>query len=136
MTLLNTEDAPPSFFHPNGTVGRPYLTVSSTPIANNIEWNILNDETMSDHKYILINIKLNRHSMSFQRFKTKYEGHRKLRANLNQQSQALITKLNNCMTKEDLEVAFTDVHHSLIDIIRQLLNSLLTNRRIVIQTNG
>ncbi|GBO09343.1 hypothetical protein AVEN_123916-1 [Araneus ventricosus] len=117
--LLNTEDAPPSFYHPNGTVGRPDLSVSSAPLASNIEWKILKDETMSDHKYILMNITLNRQTTTFQRFKTKYGGHRKLRHNLNLQSQALITKLKECTTKEELETAFTEVHQDLIDICKK-----------------
>ncbi|GBN93599.1 hypothetical protein AVEN_174390-1 [Araneus ventricosus] len=117
--LLNTEDAPPSFFHPNGTVGRPDLSVSSASLASNIEWKILQDETMSDHKYILMNISLKRQTTTFQRFKTKYGGHRKFRHNLNNHSQEMITKLIECTTKEDLDIAFTEVHQELIDICKK-----------------
>ncbi|GBO36794.1 hypothetical protein AVEN_118850-1 [Araneus ventricosus] len=52
MMLLNPMDAPPTFFHINGTVERPDHTIASNnEVSSKTSWEVLEEETMSDHQY-------------------------------------------------------------------------------------
>ncbi|GBM05382.1 hypothetical protein AVEN_94697-1 [Araneus ventricosus] len=95
---------PPTFFHTNGTVGRPDLSiVSNNEIAARALWEVLEEESLSDHQYIKLEIHLERKTMTFVIFKTKYGGHSKFHRNLRQYAHQALEDLCNCNNKEDLE---------------------------------
>ncbi|GBO26896.1 Retrovirus-related Pol polyprotein from type-1 retrotransposable element R1, partial [Araneus ventricosus] len=116
MILLNPVDAPPTFFHTNGTVGRPDLTLTSNnDLAQKIEWQVLKEETFSDHAYIKINVNLERNSLSFHRFKTKFGGHKKFISKIKALAAPYIEQLKHSTTKSELDKLTNDLHKSIIE---------------------
>ncbi|GBN60469.1 hypothetical protein AVEN_54978-1 [Araneus ventricosus] len=104
MVLINPVDAPPTFFHTKGTVGSPDLTLTSNKdIAVKLNWQVLNEETLSDHQYIKIEVKLERKTLSFLRFKTKYEGHNKFHNKIKTIAEEATEKIQQCNSKTGLD---------------------------------
>ncbi|GBN95814.1 Retrovirus-related Pol polyprotein from type-1 retrotransposable element R1 [Araneus ventricosus] len=116
MILINPVGAPPTFFHTNGTVGRPDLTLTSNnDMAQKIDWQVLNEETFSDHAYIKIEVKIERNSLSFHRFKTKYGGHQKFIQKIKAIAASYIDPLSNSSTKTELDEIINNLHLQIIE---------------------
>ncbi|GBN82729.1 hypothetical protein AVEN_167250-1, partial [Araneus ventricosus] len=116
LILLNTIDAPPTFYHTNSTVGRPDLTfTSSTEIVEKTSWQVLKDETKRDHNYILISVHLERVAMTFIRFKTKYGGHKKFHTKIKAIEEEAIQDLINCTSPTQLDRTIASIHHKIIE---------------------
>ncbi|KAF8786052.1 PiggyBac transposable element-derived protein like [Argiope bruennichi] len=73
LFIVNKQDAPPTFQH-CGTRGWPDLTFCSQNLINSIaKWAVLEEPSLSDHKYIETTIASSHLSSTITRFKTKYD---------------------------------------------------------------
>ncbi|GBM87181.1 hypothetical protein AVEN_78696-1 [Araneus ventricosus] len=100
--LLNSSDSPPTFEH-NNRQGWPDLTmVSSHSLAAICEWDVLEEESYSDHKFVKICINSNISSLSFARFKTAHGGHSKFVNLFKSKVQALRNLISNSSNEEEL----------------------------------
>ncbi|GBN79878.1 Retrovirus-related Pol polyprotein from type-1 retrotransposable element R1 [Araneus ventricosus] len=116
MILINPVGAPPTFFHTNGTVGRPDLTLTSNnDMAQKIDWQVLKDETFSDHAYIKIEVKIERNSLSFHRFRTKYGGHQKFIQKMKTIAASFLDHLSNSSSKAELDATINNLHMQIIE---------------------
>ncbi|GBO23144.1 hypothetical protein AVEN_19061-1 [Araneus ventricosus] len=116
MILINPVGAPPTFFHTNGTVGRPDLTITSNnELAQKIDWQVLKEETFSDHAYIKIEVKVERNSLSFHRFKTKFGGHQKFIQKIKSIEAEFLDQLSNSSTKAELDELINSLHIKIIE---------------------
>ncbi|GBN56151.1 hypothetical protein AVEN_215302-1 [Araneus ventricosus] len=70
--LLNSSDSLPTFEHNNRQCWPDLTMVSSHSLAAVCEWDVLEEETNSDHKFVKICINSNISSLSFARFKTAH----------------------------------------------------------------
>ncbi|GBO09339.1 Putative protein in type-1 retrotransposable element R1DM [Araneus ventricosus] len=116
MILINPVGAPPTFFHTNGTVGRPDLTLTSNnDMAQKLDWQVLKDETFSDHAYTKIEVKIERNSLSFHRFKTKYGGHQKFIQKMKTIAASFLDHLSNSSSKAELDATINNLHMQIIE---------------------
>ncbi|GBM16491.1 hypothetical protein AVEN_148881-1 [Araneus ventricosus] len=99
--LLNSSDSPPTFEH-NNRQGWPDLTmVSSHSLATICEWDVFEEESYSDHKFVKICINSNMSSLSFARFKTAHGGHCKFVNLFKSKVQALRNLISNSSNEEE-----------------------------------
>ncbi|GBL73788.1 hypothetical protein AVEN_230762-1 [Araneus ventricosus] len=99
--LLNSSDSPPTYEH-NNRQGWPDLTmVSSHSLAAICEWDVLEEETYNDHKFVKICINSNISSLSFARFKTAHGGHCKFVNLFKSKVQALRNPISNSCNEEE-----------------------------------
>ncbi|GBL98697.1 hypothetical protein AVEN_205674-1 [Araneus ventricosus] len=100
--LLNSSDSSPTFEH-NKRQGWPDLTmVCSHSLAAICEWDVLEEESYSDHKFVKICINSNISSLSFARFKTAHGGHCKFVNLFKSKVQALRNLISNSSNEEEL----------------------------------
>ncbi|GBO12315.1 Putative protein in type-1 retrotransposable element R1DM [Araneus ventricosus] len=102
--LLNTPGAPPTF-NQRDTKGWPDITfVSSTDLAQNTNWQVLEDiVSCSDHKFISICLNKEQHILQYNRFKTKYGGHLKLKRIITSQADEINRRILQTTTSEELD---------------------------------
>lgn len=116
--ILNNPHQPPSYFSVHGT-GYPDLTIASPDIANKItNWEVSEEESLSDHRYITFALDYNVQTTQKTNFKTK---HGKL---------GLFTKLCLPMLKS-LEGKLEEI--STVQQIDNLLNEFYTKLHFICQ---
>ncbi|GBM16517.1 hypothetical protein AVEN_148900-1 [Araneus ventricosus] len=109
-----------TFCHANGAVGWPYLTISScTSIATKTSWEVLEEKTLSDHKYVKIGVSLKRKAVAFLIFKSKYGGHQKPHRKLGEQASRAILAVKDGRNKIELDLAIRGVHQEIITICKR-----------------
>ncbi|CAL1263676.1 unnamed protein product [Larinioides sclopetarius] len=102
--ILNTTNAPPTYQQGDSS-GWPDLTITSNShFAQNCSWEVLQESiTYSGHKFIQITLNADIHYLQFQRFKTKFGGHRKLINILKPKIEQLLQEIDNTQTKSALD---------------------------------
>ncbi|GBO19336.1 hypothetical protein AVEN_129099-1 [Araneus ventricosus] len=100
--LLNSNVSPPTFEH-NNRQGDPDLTMVTTnhSLAAICEWDVLEEEIYSDHKFVKICINSDISSFSFARFKTAHGGHCKFVNLFRSKVQDLQNLISNSSNKEE-----------------------------------
>ncbi|GBN17054.1 hypothetical protein AVEN_63801-1 [Araneus ventricosus] len=73
--LLNSSDSPPTFEHNNRQGWSDVSIVSSDSLAAICEWDVLEEESYSDKKFVKICINSNISSLSSIRFKMAHGDH-------------------------------------------------------------
>ncbi|GBN08415.1 hypothetical protein AVEN_84241-1 [Araneus ventricosus] len=76
--------------------------VSNHSLAAICEWDVLEEESYSDHKFVKICINSNISSLSFARFKTAHGGHCKFVNLFKSKVQALRNLISNSSNEEEL----------------------------------
>ncbi|GBL89959.1 hypothetical protein AVEN_178373-1 [Araneus ventricosus] len=76
--------------------------VSSHSLEAICEWNVLEEESYSDYKFVKISINSNISSLSFAKFKTAHGGHCKFANLLKSKVQALRNLISNSSNEEEL----------------------------------
>lgn len=112
LLLLNTQGAPPSF-EAFRSKGWPDLTMSTPNIARIAQWQVLDDITLSDHKYILTTLSTNTETITLNRFKTKHGNHNKFIKKLATHAERLMLQIQNITTTEQLETATEELQTTL-----------------------
>jgi len=105
LFLMNSQYSPPTFINKHQQ-GWPDLTLVTNPnMANVTTWEVLDDETLSDHKYIKITLNCKTSTFQFKRFKTKFGGHGKFCHLLKPLIPDLSHTISTCNNTADLERA-------------------------------
>ncbi|GBL97575.1 hypothetical protein AVEN_275068-1 [Araneus ventricosus] len=99
--LLNSGDSPPTFEHNNRQGWTDLTTVSKHSLVTICEWDVLKEETYSDHKFVKICINSNISFLPFARFKTAHGGHCKFVNVLKSKVQALRNLISNSSNEEE-----------------------------------
>lgn len=93
LFLVNPPGAPPSFHTVRGTKelkGWPDLTMSTIKLKDSItNWEISDDESLSDHRYIKFQIDYNNEDYHRHRLETKHGKHAKF--------ESKVRKIRNCL---------------------------------------
>ncbi|GBM56809.1 hypothetical protein AVEN_227323-1 [Araneus ventricosus] len=119
LVILNEPDAP-SVLHSNGTVGWPNLTIaSSSEISQLTSCEVLQEETMSHHQYIRIQINSARNTIAFRRFKTKYGGHRPFIEKIKQLAHNSIVQIKTQDNIIDLDNTIEKIHNEIIEACKK-----------------
>ncbi|XP_055944562.1 uncharacterized protein LOC129975527 [Argiope bruennichi] len=111
LFIINKQDAPPTFTH-CGTEGWPDLTLCSQNLIHIIaKWEVLEEPSLSDHKYI----EATNHLIStITRFKTKYGNHNKMLKSLQPNVRQIQQTINNSTTHQQLNEATTLLQEHII----------------------
>ncbi|XP_055944619.1 uncharacterized protein LOC129975582 [Argiope bruennichi] len=105
LFLLNNRNSPPTFETNNGK-GWPDLSiVKEAYLASICNWEVLEDYSLSDQKYIKIHISSQRKGSSYYRFKTAYGGHSKMIQQLSTKIQELLNSIASFQNHEVLSAA-------------------------------
>lgn len=78
LKLLNTYKAPPTWEGFNNKIGWPDITFATDGLAPKIQgWKVLEEESLSDHKYITFNLNIENNTYARENFETKKGQHAK-----------------------------------------------------------
>ncbi|GBL80653.1 hypothetical protein AVEN_225313-1 [Araneus ventricosus] len=115
LQLLNSPGAEPTFQHYNAE-DWPDLTLASNPIlANMCDWEVLENESFSDHNFIKIIIKSETPILSYLRFKKKFGGHKKFYIHFKEKIHKLLEIIHNADTIKDLDAATEKLQLEILD---------------------
>ncbi|KAF8789079.1 putative 115 kDa protein in type-1 like protein [Argiope bruennichi] len=114
LFIINKQDAPPTFTH-CGTKGWPDLTLCSQNLIHQIaKWEVLEEPSLSDHKYIETTIATNHQISTITRYKTKYGNHNKMLKSLQPNVTQIQQAINNSTTHQQLNEATTLLQEHII----------------------
>lgn len=103
LIVLNEENAPHTF-QQNYSVGWPDLTITNSKlISETSSWEVLEDNSLSDHKYIKIILNKSLTCNKLIRYKTKFGNFKKFDKELNKHKSAIINNLNSINSIVNLE---------------------------------
>ncbi|XP_055924648.1 uncharacterized protein LOC129956735 [Argiope bruennichi] len=123
LFIVNKQDAPPTFQH-CGTRGWPDLTFCSQNLINSIaKWAVLEEPSLSDHKYIETTIASSHLSSTITRFKTKYGNHKKVLKSLQPSVSQIMQAINNSTTHQQLNEATTLHQNQIIAACKKYLQT-------------
>ncbi|GBM45459.1 hypothetical protein AVEN_167923-1 [Araneus ventricosus] len=106
--LLNSSDSL-QLEHNNRRGWPDLMMVSSHSLAPICEWDVLEEESYSDHKFVKIRINSNIYSPSSARFKTAHGGHCKFVNLFKSKVQALRNLISNSSNEEEFNETTTSI---------------------------
>ncbi|GBL79409.1 hypothetical protein AVEN_213310-1 [Araneus ventricosus] len=80
-------------------------SIKGTDFANSCTWKILEEDTHSDHNYILMEAPFSQSHYSYPRFKSAYGGHRRMLKHLSRKTKQLVQRIEESNTKDHLAKA-------------------------------
>lgn len=123
LIILNDIDSPPTFYF-NSKQGWPDLTLTNeADLLNNSSWKVIEEDSLSDHRYINFTLNNKIERTTFRRFKTKHNNLSKFQFHLNKEAPEILLSLNNIYTKEQLEASVWSLLRKLQLICRNTIKT-------------
>ncbi|GBN60024.1 hypothetical protein AVEN_29675-1 [Araneus ventricosus] len=115
LFIANSSDAPTTF--ERGIFkGWPDLTISTQDIIGKFaKWEVSEEPSLSDHKYISVKIESQIQNSTYNRFKTLHGNHRKLLNKLNPSINPLMEEIRNSQTQDDINKTMSHLQNKIID---------------------
>ncbi|XP_055950836.1 uncharacterized protein LOC129984909 [Argiope bruennichi] len=115
LYILNKSDAPPTFQR-NNSIGWPDLTLCSQSIIDSsINWEVLEDISLSDHRYIQTTIASTIANHFYKRYKTRHGNHPRFHNILGKDIYYLENKIATARNSRDLNDATIILQNSIIN---------------------
>ncbi|KAF8777628.1 Delta and Notch-like epidermal growth [Argiope bruennichi] len=115
LYILNKSDAPPTFQR-NNSIGWPDLTLCSQSIIDSsINWEVLDDISLSDHRYIQTTIASTIANQFYKRYKTRHGNHPRFLNILGKDIYYLENKIATARNSRELNDATIVLQNSIIN---------------------
>ncbi|KAF8791598.1 putative 115 kDa protein in type-1 like protein [Argiope bruennichi] len=116
LYILNKSDAPPTFQR-NNSIGWPDLTLCSQSIIDySINWEVLEDISLSDHRYIQTTIASTIANQFYKRYKTRHGNHPRYLNILGKDIYYLENKIATARNSRELNDATIVLQNSIINV--------------------
>lgn len=120
LDLVNIQGAPHTREGGRGLIGWPDITFSTSDITIKIsKWKVLEEETMSDHRYIHFSLNADTRIYHREKLETKLGKHKKFENLIRKNSQEFRDTISTANSEEDLNTATTKILESLKTIALQ-----------------
>ncbi|GBM11362.1 hypothetical protein AVEN_13587-1 [Araneus ventricosus] len=115
LFIANSPDAPPTF--ERGIFkGWPDLRISTQDIISKFaKWEVSEEPSLSDHKYINVKIEPQIKNSTYNRFKTLHGNHRKFLNKLKPRINPLLEEIRNSQTQDDINKTTSYLQNKIID---------------------